>query len=259
MRSLAGRARRGGRRTRPRVRRVAGDRAGRLRGARRSSRATRRDQLPEEGCLASGRGAERAQVPRVDAVARRAARRPRRRRRRIRVALLGDRYRGPAGRSPRAPSRARGRSRRARRARRGRSAPPRAPSRPAAALRSACAGRVELVAESPATAGTRRAAAAGSSEPLEVGLAEQAVAAPRALRRRAAPRPPGTGSSRSRCPGTPRQPPHDLADAKEPLTARSCGVHQLRRARHAMNVMRYLPTCSSSPSVEQAHCRSACG
>src|SRR5205823_50227 len=42
------------------------------------------------------------------------------------------------------------------------------------------------------------------------------------------------------------QPPDDLADAEQALARRMLLVR--RRLRHAMNVIRYFPTCSSSPS-----------
>ena len=119
-----------------------------------------------------------------------------------------------------------------------------APSASAAAASAPSARSRRARRGSRAAAGTRRAAGAGSSEPLEVVLAEQPVAALRAARESAAPRPRGSGPSRSRCRGTRRQPPHDLADAKRSLAA----LWVRCRGRHAMNVIRYLPICSSSPA-----------
>src|SRR5204863_1234891 len=81
---------------------------------------------------------------------------------------------------------------------------------------------------------------------LEVALAEQPVAALRAARRQE-PLVLEVADLGDRDVGElAAQPPDDLADAEQALARRMLLVR--RRLRHAMNVIRYFPTCSSSPS-----------
>src|SRR5205807_3108892 len=82
-------------------------------------------------------------------------------------------------------------------------------------------------------------------QPLQVGLAEQAVAALRTSRRQQ-PLVLEVADLRDRDVGElGGQTPDDFPDAQQPLTLGG-------GRRHAMNVIRYLPICTSSPSASGA-------
>src|SRR5690349_6761266 len=124
----------------------------------------------------------------------------------------------------------------------------------ATALPLRLAGRVELVLDHAQRQELVALQPQDRLQPLEVVLAEEAIAALRPARRQE-PLVLEVADLRDRDVGElRREAPHDLADPQELLPRRlRLALNPVTgRARHAMNVIRYLPIWSSSPSSSVA-------
>ena len=119
-------------------------------------------------------------------------------------------------------------------------------------LRSLFPGRVELVLDHAQRQELLALHAQNRLQALEIVLAEQPIPALRAPRRHQ-PLVLEVADLRDRDVGELlEEPPHDLSDPEQLLALRLAAGSVVIGAPHAMNVIRYLPICSSSPSASGA-------